>query len=106
MDSYYVEDDVTSNSNDYSVMKFYYKLKRKSNYYVMNVVVPLILTSFMGVLIFLLPPNSGEKIGYGVVIFLAEVVLLIISSGAIPVSSTNTPVLGMYNTIFKSCKSQ
>ena len=100
MDSYNVEDDVTTNSNTYSTIKFYYKLKRKPNYYVTNVVVPLILTSFMGVLVFLLPTNSGEKIGYGTTMFLAECVLLIILVGAVPMSSKNTPILGIYSFPF------
>ena len=46
------------------------------------------------VLSVLLPVESGEKMGLGVTILLAQVVNLMILSGLIPTSSQNFPELG------------
>ena len=95
VDSYYSEENITINSKTYSNVKYYYKLKWKSSYSIIKVIVPLILTSMTGVFIYLIPVDSGERLGFGVIILLAECVLLIVFTEVIPPTGSS-PLLGLY----------
>lgn len=46
----------------FSQLDFYIKMKRKSNYYISSVLLPVILTSYLNIFVFLLPVDSGEKV--------------------------------------------
>ena len=37
-------------------------MKRKTRYYVVNIILPTAFVSFVGMLTFILPPGSGEKV--------------------------------------------
>jgi len=41
------------------------QLRRKSLYYVINLVVPCCLFSVIAIVTFILPPASGERVGIG-----------------------------------------
>jgi len=41
------------------------QIRRKSLYYVVNIVLPCCLFSVIAVITFLLPPASGERVGIG-----------------------------------------
>ena len=49
----------------YPFVMFRLHVRRRTLYYISNLVFPCILISFMSVLGFTLPPDSGEKIGLG-----------------------------------------
>ena len=44
---------------------FYLELRRKSLFYTVNVIIPCVGISFLSVLVFHLPSDSGEKVKYG-----------------------------------------
>ena len=52
------------------------KLKRKSMFFVVCLVVPMVLTSYMNTLVFLVPPQSGEKVSYLVTTFVSTSVFI------------------------------
>ncbi|CAF4370782.1 unnamed protein product, partial [Adineta steineri] len=66
----------------YPFVLFTIQIRRRTLYYVVNVVVPCVLISFMTVLGFLLPPDSGEKLTLRI----------------IPASSTALPTIVTYFT--------
>lgn len=46
----------------YSQLDIFVKMERKSSYYVTSVLLPIVLTSFLSLFVFLLPVESGEKV--------------------------------------------
>ncbi|CAF1268431.1 unnamed protein product [Adineta ricciae] len=73
-------------------------IRRRTLYYVINIVVPCVLISFMTVLGFLLPPDSGEKLTLQITILLSIVMFSLLISGIIPASSTALPTIVTYFT--------
>ncbi|CAF0811409.1 unnamed protein product [Adineta ricciae] len=73
-------------------------IRRRTLYYVINIVVPCVLISFMTVLGFLLPPDSGEKLTLQITILLSIVMFSLVISGIIPASSTALPTIVTYFT--------
>ncbi|XP_052806309.1 acetylcholine receptor subunit delta-like [Mya arenaria] len=74
------------------------KMKRKPSHFVINIIVPLLLLSFLAVLTFVLPVTSGERASYAITIFLSTAVFLTIVSSELPSSSDIVSVLMIYLT--------
>ena len=53
----------------YIDITFIIKIRRRTLYYFFNLIVPCLLISSMAVLDFTLPPDSGEKLSLGNIIF-------------------------------------
>jgi hypothetical protein len=69
-------------------------LERNSGYYMTNVIVPVILLGIFNVFTFVLPADSGEKIGYSVTVFPSFAVCLTVVSAELP--KTSESILGYY----------
>lgn len=82
-----------------SEVKFTFKLRRKSQYYVMNIILPVIFLGYLNILVFVIPADAGEKMSFSVTVFLSFAVFLTIISTLLPTSSENIPVLAMYLVI-------
>ncbi|OWF51276.1 Neuronal acetylcholine receptor subunit alpha-3 [Mizuhopecten yessoensis] len=80
---------------DGAIVTFSITIKRKPQYIIYNVVLPIIMLSLLSVFVFALPVDSGEKMGYIMTVYLAFAVFLTIVSASLPVSSTMS-LLGMY----------
>ena len=59
-------------------------LKRKISYYLFNVLGPMILFTLMNCLVFIIPPESGEKVSFLVSIFISNAVFTEFLSGVMP----------------------
>lgn len=73
---------------------FYLKIRRKPLFYILSVLFPCMLTSFVAILAFLLPPESGEKVSLNVTILLSLAVFLLMVSDQLPASSDHFPYVG------------
>ncbi|XP_048730329.2 acetylcholine receptor subunit beta-type unc-29-like [Ostrea edulis] len=62
-------------------------LKRKSLYFVINMLAPILLLSVLNPLVFVLPVDSGERVSYAITIFLSFAVFMTLLSDNIPKSS-------------------
>ena len=71
-------------------------LRRRRLFYVLNIVLPILVTSSLNAFVFVLPPESGEKIGLSTTLFLTHAVLLGSISRDIPSTSTSTSILGAF----------
>ena len=71
-------------------------LKRRPVYYLLSIIIPLYIISFMNILSFKIPAKSGERISYGVSLFLTFAVLLNTFSESIPRVSTSVSYLQIY----------
>lgn len=78
----------------YPDVTFYLTLKRKSQFYVLTVLFPCILTASVAALTFILPPESGEKVSLGVTVLLSLAVFLLMVSEQLPASSDTYPYIG------------
>ncbi len=69
------------------------ELRRKPMLWVMNMILPIILVSFLMLLVFLLPPESGEKMGFCLSLLLAYSVFLLVIGQDQPQTSENIPYI-------------
>ncbi|KAH9493854.1 hypothetical protein DERF_014582 [Dermatophagoides farinae] len=74
-------------------------IRRKILYYMYNVIIPCIMMSLLTLLVFCLPPESGEKIALGVTVLLAFSVFMLAISEKLPETSESIPLLGVYLTV-------
>ncbi|XP_059158986.1 neuronal acetylcholine receptor subunit beta-3-like [Physella acuta] len=75
-------------------MKF--MMKRRPNFLLLNIILPVVFLSFLNLLVFVIPVDSGEKVGYGITVLLALSVYMSIVSNMLPSSSLYTPRLTLY----------
>ena len=68
----------------YSDIAFVLHMKRKSSFYVFNLIAPCIVLAFTILFSFFLPPVSGERIGLTITILLAMAVLMQVLSTTMP----------------------
>lgn len=62
-------------------------LKRKPEYYAVNIIAPIFMLCILNPLVFLLPTESGERISYTITIFLSLAVFMTLISDNMPKSS-------------------
>ena len=91
--------DKLNTEDNFTVINFQIKVKRRSLFYIYYVILPVITLSVLNILCFMLPIESGEKIGFSVAVFLTFAVFLSIISGSVPKVSSHQFHLGIYMTI-------
>lgn len=90
-----------TNTNEAAAV-FELKLKRKSGFYIINVIMPVVFLSILSVFTFLLPVSSGERAGFSVTVFLSLAVFLTIVASELPKNSENTSLLAVYLMLMSS----
>ena len=80
----------------YVDITFKFVLHRKPLFYVVTLVVPCLLISFLTCLVFYLPSDAQEKITLSISILLALIVFLLLIPSIIPPTSTTLPLIGRY----------
>lgn len=69
-------------------------LRRRTYYYVMSLILPCTLIACTIFLEFILPAESGERVGLGITILLSMAVFQELTSEKLPSSSEHFPLLG------------
>ncbi|PIK46644.1 putative neuronal acetylcholine receptor subunit alpha-3, partial [Apostichopus japonicus] len=80
----------------YADVTYRFILHRKPLFYVVTLVVPCLLISFLTILVFYLPSDAQEKVTLSVSILLALIVFLLLIPNLIPPTSTTLPLIGRY----------
>ena len=75
---------------------YWLKFRRRTSYYVNTIILPVIFLTVNCPVIFLLPLDCGEKMGYDITVLLAFAVYLSIVSSMLPVTSLTTSILTIY----------
>lgn len=93
---------------DFSLVRFVLVLRRNHVYYLIKIILPFSMVSFVTLFTFLLPPQTGEKLTLNVTILLSLVIYLQLLSAHIPKSDDETPMLTLFCNInfffvFLSC---
>ncbi|XP_053405080.1 neuronal acetylcholine receptor subunit alpha-7-like [Mercenaria mercenaria] len=74
-------------------------IRRRTLYYMYNVIFPCIMMSALTLLVFCLPPDSGEKIALGITVLLAFSVFMLAVAENLPETSEFVPLISIYLTI-------
>ncbi|KAG8188790.1 hypothetical protein JTE90_009184 [Oedothorax gibbosus] len=80
----------------YPDITFNITLRRKTLFYTVNLIIPCVFISFLSVLVFYLPSDSGEKVSLSISIVLSLGVFFLLLSEIIPPTSLTVPLLGKY----------
>ncbi|XP_071100942.1 neuronal acetylcholine receptor subunit alpha-7-like [Haliotis cracherodii] len=80
----------------YAAVSFVFKLQRKPDYYGINIILPVVVLSILSALVFVLPPDSGEKMGYSLTVLLSFAVFLTLIADSMPTTSRNTSYMAVY----------
>ncbi|KAJ8979143.1 hypothetical protein NQ317_016763, partial [Molorchus minor] len=71
-------------------------LRRKTLFYTVNLIIPCVGISFLSILVFYLPSDSGEKVSLSISILLSLTVFFLLLVEIIPPTSITVPLLGKY----------
>ncbi|CAG0894178.1 unnamed protein product [Darwinula stevensoni] len=80
----------------YPDITFNVTLRRKTLFYTVNLIVPCVGISFLTVLVFYLPADSGEKVSLCISILVSLTVFFLLLAEIIPPTSLAVPLLGKY----------
>jgi nicotinic acetylcholine receptor len=80
----------------YPDIMFNITLRRKTLFYTVNLIIPCVGISFLSVLVFYLPSDSGEKMSLCISILLSLTVFFLLLAEIIPPTSLAVPLLGKY----------
>ncbi|XP_066920132.1 neuronal acetylcholine receptor subunit alpha-9-like [Clytia hemisphaerica] len=81
--------------DSYSTLSKEFVLTRRSLYYFLYILLPLISLAFLFLMVFFIPHDSGERMGFGVTILLSITVYLLVISEALPEKSDDKSMLGI-----------
>ncbi|KAI1889413.1 hypothetical protein AGOR_G00162620 [Albula goreensis] len=82
----------------YPSVVFTVVMRRRTLFYVLNLLLPCLLISVMALLVFLLPADSGEKISLGITVLLSLTVFMLLVAEIIPATSDTVPLIAQYFT--------
>jgi nicotinic acetylcholine receptor len=80
----------------YPDITFSITLRRKTLFYTVNLIIPCVGISFLTVLTFYLPSDSGEKVALCISILLSLTVFFLLLAELIPPTSLVVPLIGKY----------
>lgn len=76
-------------------------LERRTSYYIVSLILPIGFISFLMGFVFLLPQDSGERLGFSLSVLLSVVVYLTIIQDILPeASEPHVSILGIFLSIF------
>lgn len=90
------EDSEHLDGSDYSTITLTLYLSRKANFYMWNLIFPVVALSILQVVVFLVPAKSGEKLSFAFTLFLTYNMFLILMSSMFPENSENISILCIY----------
>ncbi|KAF7650716.1 hypothetical protein LDENG_00121430 [Lucifuga dentata] len=83
-------------SNKHQDITFYLIIRRKPLFYIVNIIIPCMLISFLASLVYYLPADSGEKMTLSISVLLAQSVFLLLISQRLPETSMSVPLIVKY----------
>ncbi|PAV91319.1 hypothetical protein WR25_21905 [Diploscapter pachys] len=82
--------------NAYYDIMYFLRLRRKPLFYTVNLVFPCVGISFLTILVFYLPSESGEKVTLCISILVALTIFFLLLTEIIPATSLTLPLIGKY----------
>ncbi|WKY02246.1 hypothetical protein Q1695_015900 [Nippostrongylus brasiliensis] len=85
-----------SGSNEYSTVVFELHLRRRTLFFMYNIIAPCVMLSILTMMQFLLPCESGEKVTLGLTVLLAYSVFSFNIAESMPETSEVIPLIAIY----------
>lgn len=76
-------------------VNFQLTVQRRSVYYVLTVIVPVIVLVTLSLTVFKIPVQAGERVTMSVILLVSIIAFLVFLMGEMPRISTNFPIFGM-----------
>ncbi|RUS83857.1 hypothetical protein EGW08_008398 [Elysia chlorotica] len=74
-------------------------IKRRPRFFLLNLLMPTMALSFLNILVFILPADSGEKVGYSITVLLSVMLMMGLTTDVLPESSEVVPLITQFLTI-------
>ncbi|XP_071115318.1 neuronal acetylcholine receptor subunit alpha-3-like [Haliotis cracherodii] len=87
-----------SGEKRFSTLYIEFDFERRPTFFLLSVILPVVLLSFLNVFVFALPCECGEKVSYAVTCLLSLTLFMSIVSELLPKSSDNIPLVTLYLT--------
>ncbi|KAL4224137.1 Cullin-3 [Mactra antiquata] len=84
------------NAESYSRIRFEFVIRRRWLYPAISMLLPVVVTSGLNCLVFILPVESGERITLNISVFLTLAVFLTIINDSLPKNSNGVSILVLY----------
>ncbi|GFO45013.1 fatty acid-binding-like protein 5 [Plakobranchus ocellatus] len=68
-------------------------IRRRPRFFLLNLLFPTLALSFLNILVFVLPADSGEKVGYSITVLLSVMLMMGVTTDVMPESSDVVPLL-------------
>ncbi|KAJ8318089.1 hypothetical protein KUTeg_003180 [Tegillarca granosa] len=81
----------------FSKLNYNLILERRPSYYIMSMILPVVLTSYLMIIVFILPVHSGEKVGFSLTVLLAVAVLLTLILDQMPSTALYVSIFHVSN---------
>ena len=78
----------------FSIVQFQFTVRRKPDFYIATMIIPLFTLSFLGLLVFVLPAESGERISLGISCLLSFSVIQASITEQLPPGFSDMPHVG------------
>lgn len=79
-----------------SEVTFTFNLSRKPNFYILNLILPILFLGKLNLIVFAIPTQSEEKVAFAITLFLSFAVFLNVLQFTLPANSENTSILCLY----------
>ncbi|CAG5132597.1 unnamed protein product [Candidula unifasciata] len=91
-----IADEQTYNDEFFSRVTFYMNFKRKPEFFIYNVLIPVILVSFLSPLSFVLPEGSVDRASFSITVLLSLSLFMGMVSQQLPKNSDTFPIMITY----------
>lgn len=86
----------TKHPSTFAALKYSIKLKRQPGYFILSIFVPVVMLMLLNSVVFILPTDSGERVGYAITCLLALAVFLTLTSDVLPKTSNPLSILACF----------